>query len=78
MSTIERSPAYTAYLLRCWLDGENWRYSLEKVGSSRRQGFATLDELVAFLVTISIAKNEGGSMHQARTWEAHADDDNWT
>lgn len=59
MSTVERPPAYHAYLLRCWLDGSNWRYSLEEVGSGKRQGFATLDEFVTFLVAISSTKVEG-------------------
>ena len=74
MSTINRSSTYVAYLLRCWLDGKIWRYSLEEVGSGKRHGFATLDELVAFLVTMPVIKNEGGNMHQTTTWDAHAND----
>lgn len=45
---------YRAYLLRLWAESganENhtWRFSLEKVGSSERQGFADLGSLAAFL-----------------------------
>lgn len=40
---------YRAYLLRCWCDEDQWRYSLEKVGNGRRQGFASLTELGAYL-----------------------------
>lgn len=59
MSSTERPPAYSAYLLRCWLEGTNWRYSLEAVGSGKRHGFATLDELVSFLVARSNLRKEG-------------------
>lgn len=44
---------YRAFLLRCWLDGTIWRYSLEEVGSGKRYGFATLDELIVFLLAVS-------------------------
>lgn len=57
MKTPDRPTTYTttykAYLLRCWLEGAGWRYSLEQVGSDQRHGFATLDELVAFLLAMS-------------------------
>jgi len=59
MSMVGQPPTYTAYLLRCWLDGTNWRYSLEQVGSGKRQGFATLDEFVTFLVAMSTLPDEG-------------------
>lgn len=63
MTIVHRPPAYTAYLLRCWLEGTTWRYSLEEVGAGKRQGFATLDELVAFLLAMSLRKD-------ALTWTA--------
>lgn len=40
---------YRAYLLRCWNQAGQWRYSLEKVGTSHRQGFASLSALVSYL-----------------------------
>lgn len=48
---------YRAYLLRCWLEadartdqGSLWRFSVEDVfGERRRQGFGSLEALVAFL-----------------------------
>jgi len=58
MPSIERPPTYRAYLLRCWLEGTNWRYSLEEVGSGKRHGFATLDEFVTFLVARSALRKE--------------------
>jgi hypothetical protein len=44
-------PNYDAYLLRLWREDENapWRFSLRQVGSERWHGFATLDNLAAFL-----------------------------
>ena len=41
---------YTTYILRCWQEGSNWRYSLEEVGGGERYGFASLDEFVAFML----------------------------
>jgi len=42
---------YKAYLLRLWREQEDgrWRATLENPGSGERAGFATLEELVAFL-----------------------------
>jgi hypothetical protein len=44
---------YIAYLLRMWRtrDGKQaaWRASLQQPGTQERLGFATLDELFAFL-----------------------------
>jgi hypothetical protein len=46
-------PTYFSYLLRIWrvADGEQpvWRASLENPVSGERRGFATLEELFAFL-----------------------------
>ena len=54
MSISKQPSPYTAYLLRCWLEGSTWRYSLEEVGTGKRHGFATLDELVSFLLAQSM------------------------
>ena len=43
---------YHAYLLRLWSDGDSpqqWRFSLEDPHTHTRRGFASLDELLAFL-----------------------------
>jgi len=43
---------YLSYLLRLWLvkdDDAVWRASLETPDSAQRHGFATLEELYAFL-----------------------------
>lgn len=43
---------YLSYLLRLWLverDGPVWRASLENPSTAERHGFATLEQLVAFL-----------------------------
>jgi CRISPR/Cas system endoribonuclease Cas6 (RAMP superfamily) len=53
----EKNDPYRAYLLRCWQEGEMetdqeplWRFSVEDVfGERRRQGFGSLEALVAFL-----------------------------
>ena len=54
MSTADQTSIYTAYLLRCWQEGSAWRYSLEEVGNGKRHGFATLDEFVAFLLSLQM------------------------
>ena len=41
---------YQAYLVRCWRDGQAWRFSLESIGRDRRRlGFNRLDELMAHI-----------------------------
>ena len=48
---------HRAYLLRCWREGDvgkgngqPWRFAVEEVfGERRRQGFGSLDALLAFL-----------------------------
>ena len=53
----EKNERYRAYLLRCWQEGDTgtdreplWRFSVEDVfGERRRQGFGSLEALVAFL-----------------------------
>jgi hypothetical protein len=50
MPKSRKPAAYTTYILRCWQEGSSWRYSLEEVGGGERHGFASLDELIAFLL----------------------------
>jgi hypothetical protein len=54
---VGRKPAYRAYLLRCWQEGEaaageepTWRFSVEEIlYERRRKGFSSLEALMAFL-----------------------------
>ena len=54
---------YRSYLLRLWetTDGDRrvWRASLEQPGTGRRQGFAGLRELVAFLERAVVEETVG-------------------
>ena len=59
MSAVRQSPKVVAYLLRCWMEGSAWRYSLEEVGTGKRHGFATLDEFVSFMLVRSMQPEEG-------------------
>jgi hypothetical protein len=59
MARPDEIASYTTYVLRCWREGSNWRYSLEEVGSGERQGFASLDEFVAFLLARSAPPDKG-------------------
>ena len=54
MSTTGQPSSYTAFLLRCWLEGSAWRYSLEEIGTNDRRAFATLDELFSFMLARSV------------------------
>ena len=56
---------YLSYLLRLWqaqgTDNMVWRASLEGARSSEQAGFATLDDLFAFLRTQTLIGPESGS-----------------
>lgn len=63
MATIKER--YLAYLLRIWQIKDAgqlvWRASLEDAHTGERQGFASLDALIAFLwEQIRNSKREGG------------------
>ena len=69
----ERQTRYLSYLLRLWQDNGDdrpiWRASLQSSLREERQGFASLDELFAFLRrqigTDGDTDNEyGAGMHQ--------------
>ncbi|MBL7063652.1 MAG: hypothetical protein ISS49_05505 [Anaerolineae bacterium] len=56
MSIFDKPPRYRAFLLRYWEErgqgarrGVVWRFSLEDAHTGQRQGFASLEEMVAFL-----------------------------
>ncbi len=57
MGIRDRPPGYCAYLLRCWREPGTrpgpaaQRFSLEDPHTGERQGFASLQALVAFLET---------------------------
>jgi hypothetical protein len=41
---------YQAYLVRCWQEGGNWRFSLETVGcETDRRGFNAFQDLADYL-----------------------------
>lgn len=52
----ESKHVYCSYLLRIWIeptDGEQWRFSLEDTRTSKRQGFTSLEKLMAYLTEIT-------------------------
>lgn len=54
MHAPDRPLHYCAYLLRCWAEHSTehpvvWRFSVEDPRTGERQGFATLELLLAFL-----------------------------
>jgi hypothetical protein len=74
---------YLAYMLRLWQAGEDrmaWRASLENAHTGTRQGFASLDALLAFLeerTDQGLAGTSGGSCpgpseSQLRNSERHS------
>ena len=58
MSIARQNAKVTAYLLRCWMEGPVWRYSLEEVGTGKKHGFATLDEFISFMLVRSTQPDE--------------------
>jgi len=64
----EEDELYRAYLLRCWREGDVatdneplWRFCVEDVfGERRRQGFGSLEALLAFL-RVELTSEEGGA-----------------
>ena len=59
MPNPRESATYITYILRCWQEGSNWRYSLEEVGVGERHGFASLDEFVAFMLARATPPESG-------------------
>lgn len=53
MKGHKETPTYLSYLLRLWQTRDRemciWRASLEQPGTGVRQGFASLEDLMAFL-----------------------------
>lgn len=58
-----QEPEYQAYLLRIWKDSGQWRFSIEAVDTGRRQGFAGIEQLVAFLEELTPVTEEKASNH---------------
>ncbi len=57
--------AYRAYLLRIWLNdqdgqGTRWHASLEEPHTGERLGFASLEQLFAYLLTVTEGKQDKG------------------
>jgi hypothetical protein len=70
-----RQTRYLSYLLRLWQDNSDdqpiWRASLQSSPTENRQGFASLDELFAFLrqqvdTDGDIDKEYGSGMQQRK------------
>jgi len=55
MTQWVQEPDYKAYILRIWKESGQWRFSIEPVGSGRRQGFAGIEQLAAFLEEVTPA-----------------------
>ena len=77
MTMVGRQRPYLSYLLRLWMvedDGPAWRASLENPSTAERHGFATLDQLAAFLVaeTNDIAAEEGWNREADRPAKGRA------
>jgi len=56
----ETKNVYCSYMLRIWIeptDGEKWRFSLEDTRTGKRQGFASLKKLMAYLIEITENKD---------------------
>ena len=52
----ETKNVYCSFMLRIWIeptDGEQWRFSLEDTRTGKRQGFASLEKLMAYLTKIT-------------------------
>jgi len=56
MPAFDKPPHYGAFLLRYWEErGQKtqhdtvWRFSLEDAHTGRRRGFASLEQMIAFL-----------------------------
>jgi hypothetical protein len=47
---LERpEPLSAAFLIRCWREGERWRFVVENVATRKRQGFDSLEALFDFI-----------------------------
>ncbi|MCP4419277.1 MAG: hypothetical protein GY805_21900 [Chloroflexi bacterium] len=41
---------YRAFLMRCWREGNRWRFTVESIGQDRKQhGFISLEMMITFL-----------------------------
>ena len=76
--SMERPKRYLSYLLRMWQENNQikegdtthvallWRASLERPQSGERLGFASLQELIAFLETETGAGSLGSQLHKGK------------
>jgi hypothetical protein len=64
VNILSSPPPYHTFLLRCWQERSTegieaikvWRFSLEDPRTGERQGFATLEALLASLQTALLAE----------------------
>ena len=51
-----QKPDYRSFMLRIWIEqtnGEKWRFSLEDTRTGKRKGFASINQLKAYLDEIT-------------------------
>lgn len=48
-STHDANPLYTAFVVRCWREGEEWRIVLEEVATRECHGFGSVDAFLEAL-----------------------------
>lgn len=46
-------PGYYSYLLRLWQTPQGWRASLDEAHTSKRLGFASLEQLFAYVIAVT-------------------------
>jgi hypothetical protein len=66
------SSDYVAFLIRCWREGNSWRFMLQTIDKTRSQqhGFAAYAQLSAFLEQQFIEPDaDPGSDHQGGSME---------
>jgi hypothetical protein len=65
---LDKPPSYRTYLIRCWEERSRdtmhptvWRFSLEDPHTGRRRGFASLEDMLAFLKGELAASRDRGT-----------------
>ena len=61
------SSVYVAFLIRCWREGNSWRFMVQTIGKTRNQrhGFVGNEQLFAFLQQqFSEADGDPGTDHK--------------
>ncbi len=57
---MDSDSEYRAFLIRCWREGDTWRFTLETIGQMRQQhGFAGYQQLAGFLENLFSFEERG-------------------